>query len=121
MDSNVYKILTMEEWENAQKNNLISTSLDNKDGFVHLSNIKQLAGTLALYFSDQDSVALLQIDAESVREALVYEKTKPGLKRSGEFPHFYGDLKISHISKFWILERKALEIPEEIILDLETS
>ena len=121
MDSNVYKILTIDEWENAQKNNLISTSLDNKDGFVHLSNIKQLAGTLALYFFDQDRVALLQIDAESVIEALVYEKTKPGLKRSGEFPHFYGDLKISHITKFWILERKALEIPEEIILDLEIS
>ena len=121
MDSIVYKILTIEEWENAQKNNLISTSLDNKDGFVHLSNTKQLAGTLALYFSDQDRVALLQIDVESVRQALVYEKTKPGLKRSGEFPHFYGDLKISHISKFWILKRKAFDIPEEIILVLETS
>ena len=121
MDSNVYKILTIEEWENAQKNNLISTSLDNKDGFVHLSNAKQIAGTLALYFSDQDRAALLEIDAESVREALVYENTKPGLKRSGEFPHFYGDLKISHISKFWILKRNALEIPEEIILHLEIS
>lgn len=121
MDSNVYKILTIEEWENAQKNNLISTSLDNKDGFVHLSNAKQIAGTLALYFSDQDRAALLEIDAESVREALVYENTKPGLKRSGEFPHFYGDLKISHISKFWILKRNALEIPEEIILRLEIS
>ena len=62
--------------ENAQKNNLISTSLDNKDGFVHLSNTKHLAVTLALHFSDQDRVALLQIDVESVRETLVYEKTK---------------------------------------------
>ena len=62
MDSNVYKILTIEEWENAQRNNLLSTSLDNKDGFVHLSTKDQLGKTLELYFSEEQAPVIISLD-----------------------------------------------------------
>jgi uncharacterized protein (DUF952 family) len=32
---NVYKILTVREWDMAQKSGFINTDLDTKDGFIH--------------------------------------------------------------------------------------
>ena len=37
---NVYKILSTEEWDKAQKSGFINTDLDKKDGFIHFSNRK---------------------------------------------------------------------------------
>ena len=35
--NDLYKVLTISEWENANENGFIETSLDIEDGFVHLS------------------------------------------------------------------------------------
>ena len=51
MKNKTYKVLTLEEWDKAQKSGSIITTLDQKDGFVHLSNASQLSATLSLYFS----------------------------------------------------------------------
>ena len=45
-ENNVYKILTQEQWLISEKNGYITTDLDIRDGFIHLSTAKQLAGTL---------------------------------------------------------------------------
>jgi len=37
--NDVYKILTLEEWENASKTGFVITELDKKDGFIHLSSL----------------------------------------------------------------------------------
>mgnify|MGYP001366646985 FL=1 len=50
MVNDVYKILTLEQWENASKTGFIVTELDKKDGFIHLSTSSQLALTLSLFF-----------------------------------------------------------------------
>ena len=52
MVNDVYKILTIEQWENASKTGFIVTELDKKDGFVHLSSSSQLALTLSLFFTE---------------------------------------------------------------------
>ena len=49
--NDVYKILTLEEWENASKTGFVVTELDKKDGFIHLSTSSQLAAILSLFFS----------------------------------------------------------------------
>ena len=61
MDSRIkyiYKILSLKDWEEALKSNVIVTELDIKDGFIHLSTAKQLSATLALYFSNDQEVML---------------------------------------------------------------
>ena len=119
MVNDIFKILTLEEWESASLNGLIVTDLDQRDGFIHLSSAKQLAATLAFYFSDHDNVMLLQINLEAVKEKLIYEPTKQGDRRSGEFAHLYDELKVAHVSKQWTLERGSFTLPEDIVLETE--
>ena len=38
---NVFKVLTTEDWNRSQKSGYISTDLDKKDGFIHLSFANQ--------------------------------------------------------------------------------
>ena len=54
MKENLYKILTPEEWNKSKISGLITTELDQIDGFIHLSNASQLSATLALYFSEHE-------------------------------------------------------------------
>ena len=56
LDNQIYKALTLEEWERAQASGIITTDLDKKDGFIHLSTATQLNATLSLYFSPQTPV-----------------------------------------------------------------
>ena len=58
-NQNVYKILSIREWDEAQQLGYINTDLDKKDGFIHFSNANQLAASLELYFSDHEEVILL--------------------------------------------------------------
>ena len=76
--NNVYKILRVNEWEEALEFGQIITSLDKQDGFIHLSTAVQLAGTLNLFFKDTDSLQLLQLDLDKIDDTkLIYEIPYP--------------------------------------------
>ena len=114
----VYKVLTLEEWEEASKIGQIVTALDQQDGFVHLSSATQLNMTLSLYFSKEEKVILLQINESDIIEGLTYEYAD---KRGGEFAHFYGELSTDKILQSWHLDRSAFNLPEEVILEAEQN
>ena len=114
----VYKVLTLEEWEEASKIGQIVTALDQQDGFVHLSSATQLNMTLSLYFLKEEKVILLQINEGDVIEGLTYEYAD---KRGGEFAHFYGELSTNKISQSWHLDRSAFSLPEEVMLEAEQN
>ena len=119
MKNDVYKVLTLDEWEIAETSGLVITELDQKDGFVHLSTSSQLSATLALYFSQEDVIVLLQLDNSKIKDNLRYEDPIPAGNRKGAFPHYYGDLDINTIAATWNLNREAFEIPIEVILQAE--
>jgi uncharacterized protein (DUF952 family) len=119
MKENLYKILTPQEWNISKASGFITTELDLNDGFIHLSNAAQLPTTLALYFSEHEEVILLLPELKQVQDKLVYEAADSQSKRSGKFGHLYAELKVSQISKSWVLKRKAFEIPEDILLEAE--
>ena len=119
MKEKLYKILTPQEWEISKASGFITTELDSNDGFIHLSNAAQLPTTLALYFSDHEEVILLLPELTQVEDKLIYEAVDSKSKRSGMFGHLYAELKVSQISKSWILKRNAFEIPEDILLEAE--
>ena len=119
MKEKLYKILTPQEWEISKARGLITTELDLNDGFIHLSNAAQLPTTLALYFSDQEEVILLLPELKQIQDKLIYEAVDSQSKRSGKFGHLYAELKVSQISKSWVLKRNAFEIPEDILLEAE--
>jgi uncharacterized protein (DUF952 family) len=119
LDNQIYKVLTLEEWERAQTSGIIITELDKKDGFIHLSSASQLNATLSLYFSTEESVVLLQIDNAKTHDQLKFEAPTPPGNRKSSFPHYYGDLNTNFVSKIWHLSRGAFEIPIEVMLQAE--
>ena len=116
--SDIYKVLTEEEWHAATTSGQITTSLDEEDSFVHLSTSKQLALTLHLYFKDQKKVGLLQIDKDNIKDNLVFEKANSE-RRTGTFPHLYGKLATKDVTNIWYLERHAFELPKEVLVESE--
>jgi len=119
--SSIYKVLTEEEWKHAISLGYVVTKLDNDDGFIHLSTAQQLAGTLAFYFKDFDSLILLQINTQDFKDEIIFEKAVPAGDRSGEFPHLYGILKVEKIINKWEIKRDAFSLPDEIILEAENN
>ena len=119
LDNQIYKVLTLDEWESAQNSGVIITELDKKDGFIHLSTAIQLNATLSLYFSKEQSVVLLQIDHMQTHDQLRFEAPIPPGNRTSSFPHYYGNLNTNFVSKIWHLNRGAFEIPIEVMLQAE--
>tara|TARA_B100000401_G_scaffold274652_1_gene187293 strand:+ start:49 stop:429 length:381 start_codon:yes stop_codon:yes gene_type:complete len=120
--SKIYKILTDREWKDANRLGYVKTDLDDKDGFIHCSTAKQLALTLHLYFKEEKSVVLCEIDeCDLNRSEYFFEKTLSNNRSEQEFPHIYGKLSIEQISKTWKLEKEAFQIPEDILLELENE
>ena len=119
VDNQIYKVLTLEEWEQAQTSGSIITELDKKDGFIHLSTAAQINATLALYFAKEKTAVLLQIDHSQIHDKLKFESPVPPGNRISSFPHYYGDLNTNAISKIWNLDRGAFEMPIEVMLQAE--
>jgi len=119
LNNQIYKILTLDEWELAQASGVIITELDKKDGFVHLSTVTQLNATLSLYFSKEESVVLLQIDNAQTYNKIKFEAPIPPGNRTSSFPHYYGELNTNFVSELWHLNRGAFEIPIELMLQAE--
>lgn len=117
----IYKVLTLSEWKLAKETGVIITNVDKNDGFVHLSTARQLNATLSMYFQDSSKVMLLEVSHNKVKKILKYEPTNSGSSRKGFFYHLYGDLLIEYVSKFWLLERGAFNIPDEILIQAEAD
>jgi uncharacterized protein (DUF952 family) len=117
----IYKVLTLNEWKLAKETGVIITNVDKNDGFVHLSTARQLNATLSMYFQDSSKVMLLEVSHNKVKKILKYEPTNSDSSRKGFFYHLYGDLLIEYVSKFWLLERGAFNIPDEILIQAEAD
>ena len=117
----IYKVLTLSEWKLAKETGVIITNVDRNDGFVHLSTARQLNATLSMYFKESSKAMLLEVSHNKVKKILKYEPTNSDSSRKGFFYHLYGELLIEYISKFWLLERGAFNIPDEILIQAEAD
>ena len=120
-ENNFYKVLRVNEWEDASRTGLIVTELDVEDGFIHLSTAVQLAATLSLYFEASEQVFLLELDMKKIdNDKLIFEEPYPnnGIRKSA-FPHLYSKLTTKQISNVWSLKRGAFILPEEVLLQSE--
>ena len=61
---------------------------DARDGFIHMSTVAQLPGTLAKHFSGQTDLVVLAVDERRVQGDLRWESSRGGQL----FPHLYGPL-----------------------------
>lgn len=86
----VYKLLTETEWQSADAAGQTCTSLDESDGYVHLSSRAQLADTAARYFAGRGRIRLLRFQSQDL-EPLRWEPARGGTL----FPHLYAPLRVA--------------------------
>ncbi len=86
----VYRILTAAQWAEAERLGTVGPNdLDRASGFLHLSSQDQLHETAALYFSADPAPVALELDPDSLGDALRWE---PVASRGGAlFPHLYAE------------------------------
>jgi uncharacterized protein (DUF952 family) len=117
MSDFVFKILRIEEWEAAQERGVFSGSeVDLRDGFIHLSTLEQLEGTLARHFAGEAGLKLLEIPADAVRADLKWEPSRGGAL----FPHLYVDLPLAAVTRTFEIGMTASGehvIPSEVRRD----
>lgn len=97
----VYQIMTSGQWNDAQRLNDLYWAMDRQNGFVHLSIVSELAGTLARYFGLEDNVVILRIAAPNLQPALRWETPPPDGGRLGSFPHYYDKLMPEAVLESW--------------------
>ncbi len=85
----IYKILSRAEWTQAQAAGVFEGSaVDHADGFIHFSSAAQAAETARRHFAGQADLVVLEIEADDLGAALVWEPSRGG----DLFPHLYGAL-----------------------------
>jgi uncharacterized protein (DUF952 family) len=92
----IYKILPHAMWENARNDGLFRGSdVDVRDGFIHFSTAAQAVETAAKHFAGQRDLVLLYVDTEQLGDRLKWEPSRGGAL----FPHLYGDLELTAVTK----------------------
>jgi uncharacterized protein (DUF952 family) len=94
MIDRVYKIARQAEWDKAEKTGIFTGSADDsRDGFIHLSSAGQLRTTFDKYFSGEDNLLLVTLQARRLGPALRWELSRGGQ----EFPHLYAALPLTSV------------------------
>jgi len=104
----IYKICPAVLWRNAVRDGWFRGSADDlRDGFIHFSTGAQVRGTAAKYFAGQRDLLLLGVDTERLGDRLKWEPARGGAL----FPHLYGDMALSAVSRIDMLGTGADGLP----------
>ena len=110
----VFHFCRQKDWENAiETGRYHGSELDQRDGFIHFSTAGQVRETAALHLEGIQDLGLLQIEADSLGDALKWEPSRGGIL----FPHLYGALHIDQVIAAFPLELD--EAGQHIFPDLE--
>lgn len=83
----VFRIVPAADWPGIEAAGAMAPSaLDEKDGFIHLSDVDTVLETANLYYPPDTHPLVLEIDAETLGEALRWEHVA---SRDAHFPHLY--------------------------------
>lgn len=92
--TSIYKILRREEWLVSSTAGVFEGSgIDHRDGYIHFSTAAQAQETARLHFKDKTDLVVLEIDADALGAALVWEPSRGGQF----FPHLYGKLPADRV------------------------
>ncbi|OMJ28368.1 hypothetical protein AYI69_g2164 [Smittium culicis] len=86
------------------------SSLDQADGFIHLSTKQQLHGTLKRFFQSYTQVTLLKINLNLLEDPnlLKWESPKDHSENDeNKFPHIYGPLRSSYIVDHFVVYKST--------------
>jgi len=97
-----YKVLTTDEMARLEADGRFDGSpADLRDGYIHLSTLDQLPGTLDKHYAGRTDLHLAEVDLEAAGPALRWEKARGG----DQFPHLYGPLLLETVIAYGPIER----------------
>ena len=89
-----YKILTADQWAQFQADGVfLGAPIDLADGYIHLSTVDQLEGTLTKHFAGQAGLMIAEIDLTLLNNTVRWEVSRGGAL----FPHVYGPLPMTAV------------------------
>lgn len=93
-DKVIYHMCRADEWAAAERaGSYDGSSQDKADGFIHFSTKTQVWTSAAKHRRGQDNILLLEVDADTLGDALKWEASRDGAL----FPHLYGALPVSAV------------------------
>ncbi len=94
VDQVLFKICPKRDWRAAVEAGRFAGSPDDRrDGYIHLSTLRQVPRTLAKFFSGRSDLVLVAVDAAKLGDGLRWEKAGDG----DLFPHLYADLRMDPV------------------------
>ena len=94
LPATAFKILTAEEWTAFQaEGRFEGSTADRKDGFIHLSAAEQVEGTLATHYAGRTGLILVEVDLDSLGDAVRWEESRGGAL----FPHLFDVLPLAAV------------------------
>jgi uncharacterized protein (DUF952 family) len=92
----IYKILPDAMWRDAQRSGVFHGSeVDLRDGYIHFSTAEQAQETAAKHFAGQRDLVLLEVEADTLGDALKWEPSRGGAL----FPHLYAPLDVTQVRR----------------------
>jgi uncharacterized protein (DUF952 family) len=86
----IFKIVSKQVWDQASAEGVFrGAAIDLTDGYIHLSDAKQVEETAQRHFAKQHDLLLVAFDAAIFADSLKWEASRGGAL----FPHVYGTLK----------------------------
>ena len=84
----IYHITTISEWNACMDKSHYAPAAFEKEGFIHASQLHQVAGVLQRYYANRSDLLLLTIDEQKLTCQLIYEPSA----NNELYPHLYGEL-----------------------------
>ncbi len=92
----VYRLATADEWREANNTGVVpKRTIDERDGYFHLSTREQVLETANLHFNGVADLLALEIALAPIAAQVKFELAA---KRGDAFPHLYDLLKCRHVT-----------------------
>jgi uncharacterized protein (DUF952 family) len=93
-DTTAFKILTADQWAQFEADGqFLGAPVDLADGYIHLSTVSQVDGTLEKHFAGQSGLVIAEIDLTALGDDIRWEVSRGGAL----FPHVYAVLPLSAV------------------------
>jgi uncharacterized protein (DUF952 family) len=100
----IYRLLSQSAWQQAQvAGSFRGSEHDRRDGFIHFSTAQQVAETAARHYAGLADLLLLGVSVDALGRDLRWEPSRGGAL----FPHLYGALPLSAVTRIEPLELDA--------------
>lgn len=98
----IFHITDRAAWTHAQALGSYRGCALETEGFIHCSNVEQVARVANTKFVARDDLVVLEVDTERVTAEVRWENLEGGTEL---FPHIYGAIETSWVRRVYPLER----------------